>query len=124
MRIMARGTILLIDDEIDIRGFLKDFFEDRDFNVETASDGAEGVEKFKKGKFDLVVSDMLMPKLIGLEVLRQIRAAKPDQRVIMMTGVKEESMMAKAKELGCHDYLTKPVQLAQLVEKITECFPE
>ena len=121
---MAKGNILLIDDEIDIRGFMKDFFEDRDFNVEMAGDGAEGVEKFKKGKFDLVVSDMLMPKLIGLEVLRQIKAVKPDQRIIMMTGVKEQSMMDKAKELGCHMYLTKPIQLAELVKRVAECFPE
>ena len=120
---MARGKILLIDDEIDIRGFLKDFFEDRDFLVEVAADGAEGVEKFQKGSFDVVVCDMLMPKLIGLEVLRRIRKAKPDQKVIMMTGVKEQSMVEKAKELGCHLYLFKPVQLKDIEARVSECFP-
>lgn len=121
---MACGNILIIDDEIDIRGFLKDFFEDRDFNVETAMDGLEGVEKFKKGKFDLVVSDMLMPKMIGLDVLRNIRTLNPNQRVIMMTGVRETTMMERAKQLGCHLYLTKPIQLQELIQRIAECFPE
>lgn len=120
---MARGKILLIDDEIGIRGFLQDFFEDRDFLVEIAGDGAEGVEKFKGGSFDVVVCDMLMPKLIGIEVLKRIKAIKPDQRVIMMTGVKEQSMMDKAKALGCHLYLVKPVQLKDLEAQISECFP-
>ena len=87
---MPTGTILLIDDDITIRGFLQDFLEDRGFNVENAGDGLEGVEKFKKGSFDLVVCDMLMPKMIGLDVLRNILQVKPDQRVIIMSGVKED----------------------------------
>lgn len=120
---MAGKKILVIDDDISIRGFLKDFFEDRDFNVETAEDGAQGVEKFKQGTYDLVICDMLMPKMIGTEVLRRIKEAKADQRVIMMTGVKEDSMMQKAKALGCHLYLTKPVQLSELEARVAECFP-
>lgn len=120
---MARGKILLIDDEMDVRGFMKDFLEDRDFLVEAAADGLEGWEKFDKGNFDLVVCDMLMPKMIGLEVLRRIREKNPNQRVIMMTGVKEESMVEKAKSLGCYLYLNKPVQLKDINDRIIECFP-
>jgi len=121
---MPPRRILLIDDELPIRSFMQDFFGDRGFDVEVAGDGAEGVEKFEKGGgFDLVISDMLMPKMIGLEVLRRIKAKKPDQRVILMTGAKEESMKKKAVELGCHLYITKPVQLGELEARVAECFP-
>jgi DNA-binding response OmpR family regulator len=117
-----RGSILLIDDELDVRQFLCDFLEDRDFQIETAPNGEEGVKKFEQGRFDLVICDMLMPKMIGLEVLKRIRALRPGQKVIMMTGVKEESMVAKARGLGCQFYLTKPVRLDDLEQKIQECF--
>ena len=119
---MPGKKLLLIDDDIGIRGFLKDYFEDRDFNVEMAGDGAEGWEKFQKGQYDLVLCDMLMPKMIGLDVLKRIKESKPDQRIIMLSGVTEESMMEKAQKLGCHLYITKPVQLAELEAKVSECF--
>lgn len=119
---MARGKILIIDDELEIRDFLRDFFEDRDFNVITAPNGLEGFEKFKLEPFDLVICDMLMPKMIGLDVLRNIKSTCPEQRVIMMTGVKEASMVEKAKNLGCHHYLTKPVGLTDLETRVEECF--
>lgn len=118
-----RGHILLIDDDVGIRGFLQDYFQDRDFNVEIASDGAEGWGKFQKGKYDLVLCDMLMPKMSGLEVLKRIKELNPTQRVLMMTGVTENSTVEKAKELGCYLYLTKPVKLPELEERVTECFP-
>ena len=114
--------ILLIDDELDIRSYMQDHFEDRGYQVDTAGDGLEGVEKFEKNPYDLVVCDMMMPKLIGIEVLRRIKQKKADQRVIMLTGVKEESMVARAKELGCLHYLIKPFSLRTLEEKVAECF--
>lgn len=117
-------NILVIDDDFTIRDFLRDFFEDRDFNVEMAENGLEGWEKFQKGTYALVVCDMLMPKMIGLEVLRRIKEKMPDQKVIMMTGVKEESMVEKCKQVGCHLYLNKPVRLAELEARVLECFPK
>ena len=117
---MARGKILIVDDEIEVRGFFQAFLEDRDFLVVTAANGEEGFEKFQQEPFDLVISDMLMPRMIGLELLRRIKTAKPDQRVILMTGVKEETMVAKAKALGCQFYITKPVTLADVEAKVVE----
>ena len=120
---MARGSILLIDDEESVRVFLQDFFEDREFDVEIASDGLEGWEQFQKGKFDLVLCDMLMPGMIGLEVLKRIKALKPDQKVIMLTSIKEDSMRKKTEEAGCDLYLNKPVRLSDLETRVGECFP-
>ncbi len=118
---MAIFRILLIDDEPGVRDFVKDYFEDREYNVVVAYDGLMGIETFKKEPFDLVICDMLMPKLIGVEVLKQIKEIKPDQKVIMMSGVKEDSMIEKAKTLGCRFYITKPVRLSDVEERVQEC---
>lgn len=121
---MESGNILVIDDEVEVRGFVQMFFEDRGYNVEVAQNGEKGLEKFKQGKFDLVVCDMLMPRMLGIHVLKAIKDLRPDQRVIMMTGVKEDSMVAKAKELGCLHYLTKPIGLQELEAKVNECLQD
>ena len=118
---MARGNILLIDDEETVRDFLRDFFEELDFNVEIASDGLEGIEKFQQGNFDLVLCDLLMPKMIGLEVLKRMKALKPDQRIIILTSIKEDTIMNKARQLGCHFYLNKPIRLTELEDKVSKC---
>lgn len=119
---MQQGQILLVDDEPEIRGFLQDYFEDRDYRVLTACDGEDGLEIFSKNNFDLIVCDMLMPKMIGMEFLRQVKAQKPEQRVIFMTGVKEPGMIAKAEALGCLHYLTKPIRLSELEAKVAQVF--
>ncbi|MBU3758383.1 MAG: response regulator [Candidatus Omnitrophica bacterium] len=119
---MGRGRILILDDEMEVRDFLKDFFEDRGFDVVTAADGLEGCAIFKAGSFDLVLCDMMMPRMLGLEALRVIKETRPDQRVIMMTGVKEKSMIEKAERLGCRLYLTKPLSLSELERRVEECF--
>ena len=119
---MAKGKILIIDDEIEVRGFFHDYLEERGYRVIAASDGEQGWEFFQKENFDLVICDMMMPKMIGLEFLRLAKGLKPNQKIIMMTAVKEESMTAKAKALGCTHYLTKPVGLTAVEAKISECF--
>ncbi len=121
---MAAGKILIIDDDAGIREFLKMFFDDRDYDVEIAFDGQDGVEKFQKNSYDIILCDMLMPRMIGTQVLKAIKEIKPDQKVIMMTGVKEDSMVSAAKALGCHLYLTKPVKLTELETCVAECFGE
>jgi DNA-binding response OmpR family regulator len=120
---MGAGKILVIDDEPGIREFLKMYFEDREYNVDIAADGQEGVDLFEQGNYELVLCDMLMPRMIGLQVLERIRTRKADQKVILMTGVKDETMVAKAKALGCHLYLNKPVKLNELEARVAECFP-
>ena len=121
---MSAGKILLIDDEIEIRGFLQNFFEENEYDVLVANNGEEGWEKFQQGSYDLVVCDMMMPKMLGIEVLRRIREKVPTQKVIMLTGVKEQTMVDKAKALGCKFYLNKPFSLKDLGERVEECFKE
>ena len=121
---MARGEILIVDDEMEVREFLKDFFEDRGFNVTVASNGQEGFEIIRQQDFDLALCDMLMPVMIGMEFLRRVRELKPAQKIIIMTGVKEGSMIEKAKALGCDLYLFKPIRLKELEEHVLRFFPD
>lgn len=119
---MSVGKILIIDDDAGIREFLQMFFEDREYQTDIAFDGQDGIEKFEKSpSYDLVLCDMLMPRMIGINVLKKIKEIKPSQPVIMMTGVKEETMVATAKSLGCQFYLTKPVKLGELEARVNEC---
>ncbi len=117
---MPSRKILLIDDEIAIRQFMQEYFEDSGHFVDIAGDGLEGMEKFGKESYDLVVCDMMMPKMIGLEVLRRIKTTHPHQKIIMLTGVREETMVAQAKELGCLHYLNKPFNLKELEKTVSE----
>lgn len=119
---MSSKKILLIDDEVEIRGFLEGFFEENEYEITSAINGEEGWEKFQKGSFDLVVCDMMMPKMMGIEVLRRIKELKPDQKVIMLTGVKEQTLVDKALALGCKYYLNKPFSLKDLDAKVRDCF--
>jgi DNA-binding response OmpR family regulator len=118
------GKILLIDDEVDIRGFMQMFFEDRGFEIDIAEDGLQGVEKFKLNQYDLILSDMMMPGMLGLDVLRHIKQVKPEQKVILITGVKEKSMVQKAMELGCQHYLNKPFNLKELESIVDKCLAD
>lgn len=113
--------ILLIDDDPAIRIFMQDFFEERDYSVETAATGLEGLEKYQKGSYELVISDMMMPELYGLDVLKKIREKNPEQRVIMLTAVQEPEVMEKARQLGCRFYLVKPFSLSELEARVKEC---
>lgn len=121
---MGLGKILLADDEFEIRDFFESYLDEKGFDVTAAEDGQEAWEIYQKNpNFDLVISDMMMPRMIGLELLRQIKSLKESQIVILLTGVKEESMMEKAKKAGCLHYITKPLSLDQIDEKIKEVFP-
>lgn len=117
-----KGKILMIDDEENVREFIRMFFEERDFIAESASDGLEGLELLKKNEYDLVICDLMMPRMQGHVFLKQLHEFKPKQKVIMMSGISEETMMAKVKDLGCCWYLTKPVKLSELEACVERCF--
>lgn len=118
---MALKKILLVDDEYEIISFFEAFFEDRDYQVSTAENGIQALKVLETEDFDLVISDMMMPEMQGIEFVRRLKEKKPDQKVIFMSGVKEESMMAKAKSLGVVDYINKPVSLPEVEAKVLAC---
>lgn len=106
--------ILVVDDEIDICDFVKNFFEERDFIVFTALNGSEAVRIVKKDKPDIILLDVRMKEMDGIETLKKIRNVDKEVKVIMVTAVEEQEKMDAARKLGASEYITKPLVLEQL----------
>jgi DNA-binding response OmpR family regulator len=107
-------TILVIDDEVEICGFLKDLLTAEGYTVITASDPQEGLEKVEQLRPDLVLLDLKMPKMNGVEVLRRSKRLHATIPVIIMTGYGTMESAMAAMRLGAFDYITKPFDLPHL----------
>ena len=119
----ARGTILIVDDEEAIRSILSRKLEVDGYHCEVAADGKEALWKAFMKDFDLVLMDIKMPGLSGMEALPQMVTNHPDTCVIMMTAVMDTETAVQAMRLGAYDYVTKPFDLDDLsmrVEKALE----
>jgi len=111
---MLNKRILIVDDEKGIREVLKDFFEGEGFEVYEAADGEGALGMARTRRFDVVLTDLKMPGLDGLEVLRQIRNILPDTAALILTGYPSDESAVTALEMGCDAYLNKPVDLSLL----------
>ena len=110
--------VLLVDDEEDVRLFLEDFLSERDFRVETAACGEEALRKLEKEPADIVLLDIMMPGMDGLECLKKIKDKYPKTKVIMLTALKDEVRIQKAQKLGASNYIVKPFSLDYLEKEI------
>ena len=106
--------ILVVDDEIEVCNVLRDFLTVKGYEVYTASDGRSAVAKVKEIRPHIVLLDIMMPGMDGLETLKEIRKADPRVGVIMVTAIFDEELGKRAIELGAYDYITKPVSLDYL----------
>lgn len=111
------SKILVIEDESDIQNIIKAFLEDAGYQVETAVDGVDGLEKFHKEKFELVLLDIMLPKIDGFTVCEIIRK-KSAVPVIMLTALDEEQEQLKGFNLKADDYITKPFSLNILLKRV------
>ena len=114
--------VLLVDDERDFVETLAQRLEVRDFAVTTAFGGDEALDLIKEREFDVVVLDVLMPGKNGIETLNEIKELKPLTPVIMLTGNTTVETAIEGMKLGAYDYLMKPTETEDLVEKITKAF--
>jgi DNA-binding NtrC family response regulator len=119
-----RTSILVVDDDADMREWVKEELEHEGFVVETAAGGRSGVERVKAGGIDLVVSDVKMPDLDGLDLLREVREVQPSPFVIIVTGFGSIDTAIRAVKLGANDYITKPFKIDQLVLSIDKALAE
>jgi DNA-binding response OmpR family regulator len=106
--------ILVVDDEIEACNALKEFLEVKGYEVYTAQDGKTALDQVQELRPQLVLLDMIMPEMHGMEVLQEIKKLDPEIGVIMVTVVTDEAQAKKALELGAYDYITKPVDLNYL----------
>lgn len=109
--------LLIVDDEIDVREFAKNFFKRRKIDVETSQSGEEALSMLETKKPDLIILDIRMGGMDGIEVLRKMRQSGNKTDVIMVTGINEQETMDTANELGVVGYIHKPLVLEEL-EKV------
>jgi DNA-binding NtrC family response regulator len=118
----AAHNILLVDDEPGMLRYIRTLLEVDDYKVETASTGEEAVERVQKGlRPELVLLDLLMPGIDGLQTLEQLRKIQPGVKVVMLSCVSDTRKVVQAIRLGAHDYLTKPFQKSELDTVIDQC---
>lgn len=106
--------ILTVDDQMGIDSFFYEFFTARNYEVFNALNGKDALKIVEKEKPRIVLLDINMRGMDGIETLKRIKQIDKDVSVIMVTGVKDEDVEKKAKELGADDYITKPLSLEYL----------
>lgn len=114
--------LLLVDDEEAYVNVLSNRLGKRGFNVTKSYGSADALQKLRYQEFDVIVLDLKMADMDGIEVLKIIKLIDPQIQVIMLTGHGSAAACKQGLELGAFDYLTKPCELEALVEKIREAF--
>ncbi|EKD39855.1 MAG: Ntr family protein two-component system response regulator [uncultured bacterium] len=115
-----KAKVLLVDDEADFLATLAERLETRGLKVDTATSGEDAVAKAEGEGFDLIILDLSMPGIDGLETLKRIKAKQPDVEIIMLTGQGSIRTSIEAMKLGAEDFLQKPVDISELMDKISE----
>lgn len=120
------AKLLIVDDEDDVRDFASNFFRKRKIEVITAANGEEAVEIVEKEKPDLILLDILMTGINGIQALEAIRTFDKNVKVIMVTGAKPEDNEAfnRCRELGAYGYIRKPLKLDELEEIVMKTLRE
>jgi len=111
------AKILIVEDEPNMVAGLRDNFEYEGYTVSTASDGKEGLERALADSPDLVLLDVMMPRMSGLEVCKQLKARRPSIPIIMLTARGQEVDKVVGLELGADDYVTKPFSIRELLAR-------
>ena len=115
-------SVLIVDDEVALANTLAQRLQMRNLKVGTAYDGAEALSKLKVDKPDVIVLDLRMPGMHGMEVLREIKKACPEIQVIVLSGHGTDRDEEEAKKLGGFDFLKKPADIETLTHKIKTAF--
>ena len=113
-----KNKLLLVDDEKIMLKYLSKFLIKQGFDITTAMNGEDALEKIKNQDFIMVLLDVLMPGMDGIETLKEIKKIKPMTEVIMLTGHASVQVAIKGMQLGAFDYLMKPFDRDELVGKL------
>lgn len=113
-----KKKILIVDDDVSIVTLLTYNIEKAGYLTETAYDGREAIEKAEQGKFDLILLDVMLPKIDGIEVCKHLRLNKIETPIIMLTALSDEFDKILGLELGADDYITKPFSIREIIVRI------
>lgn len=119
---MTNRSILLVDDEEIILKSLGHLLEKEGYKVSLADSAETGLELFQEDKHPLVITDLIMNGLGGLELVRLVKSMKPETQVLVITGCGEHSPTINAMENGADGYLLKPCERQELLQKVADCF--
>src|SRR6266851_4500724 len=119
---MTQRTVLVADDDASIRSLLKQLLADEGYAVLEAATGGEVVEQVKDSSPDLVIMDVRMPELDGIEALQKVKISSPHTAVLIMTAFGTSNAAIKAMELGAFDYVTKPFELDKISHTVKRAF--
>ncbi len=114
--------LLIVDDENDFVEVLAQRLQTRGFSVKTAACGEEALDCVREHDFDVVILDVMMPGLNGVETLQEIKKLQPLTEVILLTGHGALDIAIEGTKLGAYDYLLKPTDIPDLVKKITTAY--
>jgi len=117
-------NVLIVDDEVALANTVAQRLQMRGLKVGTAYDGAQALSKLKVDKPDVIVLDLRMPGMHGMEVLREIKKTCPEIQVIVLTGHGTDKDEEEAKKLGGFDFLKNPADIETLAHKIKAAFKE
>ena len=121
---MRKKKILIVDDDSTHRFMLGDILSRRGFEISEAEDGLVAIEKVQKQKFDLILMDIHMPKVSGLEVLVEIKSYNLNIPVILMSAFATIEYVAEAQKRGAIDFLTKPLKLDDIMNSINKALAQ
>lgn len=110
--------ILIVEDEPAIRSGLEDVFVYHGYEVQSAADGAEGLQHALSGRYDLILLDVMLPSMNGYEICGRIRSEDREQPIIMLTARTAEEDIIQGLKLGADDYVAKPFSVQQLVLRV------
>jgi CheY-like chemotaxis protein len=121
----SSAAVLVVDDDEVMRDLLRRVLERSGFEVVTATDGREGVERFRGRAVDVTITDMMMPVMDGIELIRALVAEQPSIRIIAVSGVDDwDNYLKAARSLGAKAVLRKPVSSAELVNTVRRVLTE
>jgi len=112
-----KHSILVVDDEEVIRDFLSEVLED--YNITLACDGDEAIDKLKQQQFDLVITDLRMPRVPGEEVVKTAHKISPDTKVIVISGYSSLYTASQSVSSGACAFLSKPFSIKELIQAVT-----
>ena len=117
-RIMANNRILLVEDDQNFGDVLRSYLEMHDYEVTLATDGAQGLESYNQGEFDLCIFDVMMPKKDGFTLAKEIREQDQDMPIIFLTAKTMKNDVLEGFKIGADDYITKPFNSEELLYRI------
>ncbi len=117
-----RKSVLIVEDDQDIAHLVALHLKDIDCEVETVADGKAGLERAQDGEHDLIILDLMLPGIDGLEICRRVRSHSDYTPILMLTARTSEFDRVLGLELGADDYLTKPFSVLELVARVKALF--